>query len=76
MQGRALVDPDGHVLGTFGIADTRPRSPDADALDQLRNLAAAAMAALDLHRTLHDRGARRVAIPSQGCLTGRHSMPR
>ena len=54
--GAPLVDPDGHVLGTFGIADTRPRSPDADALDQLRNLAAAAMAALDLHRTLHDRG--------------------
>src|SRR5271165_2365947 len=50
--GAPLVDADGHVLGAFDIADTRPRSPDAGALGQLRNLAAAAMAALDLHRTL------------------------
>jgi diguanylate cyclase (GGDEF)-like protein len=47
--GAALVDQDGHAVGSLCVIDTRPRRPDPGKLDQLRNLATGVMAALSLH---------------------------
>jgi diguanylate cyclase (GGDEF)-like protein len=47
--GAALVDQDGHAVGSLCVIDTRPRRPDPGKLKQLRNLATGVMAALSLH---------------------------
>jgi diguanylate cyclase (GGDEF)-like protein len=47
--GAALVDQDGHAIGSLCVVDTRPRRPDPAKLAQLRNLATGVMAALNLH---------------------------
>ncbi len=47
--GAPLVDNGGHAVGVLCVADARPRSPSPEALAQLQTLAAAVMAALQLH---------------------------
>ena len=49
--GAKLMDRAGHLLGTLCVMDRKPGTATPAQLDQLTDLAAAAMTALDLHRT-------------------------
>ncbi|MFE0737309.1 PP2C family protein-serine/threonine phosphatase [Streptomyces sp. NPDC058855] len=44
----AITTADGHRLGTVNVLDTRPRHPDADQLEALRDLASLVMDQLEL----------------------------
>ena len=50
--GLALLSAEGHVLGAFCVMDTRPRQMSASDHAALEELALAASATLDLHRSL------------------------
>lgn len=52
--GVALVNPEGHALGTLCVVDRAPRELNADTLAALRGLAQAVMAMLELRRANHD----------------------
>ncbi len=53
--GAPLTTPDGEQIGTLCILDTEPRSPSADALDRLVDLAAMVMDELELRREHRER---------------------
>ncbi|MGX9965509.1 PAS domain S-box protein [Roseomonas sp. F4] len=56
--GAPIITPDGHVIGTLCVMDTRPHAPlEASRLQSLTDLAAAVMAQLELRRQLAAREA-------------------
>ena len=60
--GVALVDPDGHALGTLCALDERPRELTEDQVHTLRVLARQAMHLLELRRERRDREKQRAQL--------------